>query len=207
MERAVATTASFLSSAEFTGGAGNWKKQHSLPKSVFSNQHGALSQQEPPTDSKADGNSAESVLCGLIFGSIRRICPRGILSLQCFNQDREQKAALRLLLHASQTQKTSCWTDSSLHTETLGCPLILTLLCFLKGKNTKRSAFTATTAINQLQFKLQTCDAPSRGQRWQFAWSLRQQNQNWSSGKKIKLELVSVLYRCGGDTMHLQRTV
>ena len=54
-------------------------------KSSVSHQHGALSQEEPPADSKAGGNSTSTQLsqlfCGLIFGSIMRVFFCGILSL------------------------------------------------------------------------------------------------------------------------------
>lgn len=59
----MAGAASTLSSAEFTE-----NKQHDLTRQTsVSHQHGVLGQQEPPADSKAEGNisdihSAESVL-------------------------------------------------------------------------------------------------------------------------------------------------
>lgn len=50
----MAGAASSLSSAEFTE---RKAAQSELPKKSVSHQHGALSQQEPPADSKAEGNS------------------------------------------------------------------------------------------------------------------------------------------------------
>lgn len=145
--------------------------------------------------------------CGLIFGSIRRLCPRGILSLQCFNQDREQKSALRFLLRASKTQKNELLNrfQSSHRNPRLSShshPAVLS-----EREKHKRSAFTATTALNQLHSLSCRHVTLQAGASDGSLHDRCVSKIKTEAPENIKLGLVSVLYRCGGDTMHLQRTV